>query len=35
MRLGLAVAVGMVLIRRRLGNDDAAPDNDGTEDVRE
>ena len=34
-RLGLAVAVGMVLVRRRLGHDQPAPDDDGTENVRE
>ena len=34
-RLGLAVAVGVVFVRRRLGDDEAAPDDDGAEDVRE
>ena len=34
-RLGLAVAVGMVFVRRVRRHDDAAPDDDGTENVRE
>src|SRR5665213_3887998 len=34
-RLGLAVAVGMILVRRRLGDDESAPNDDGTKDVRE
>ena len=34
-RLGLAVAVGMVFVRRRLGHDEAAPDDDGAENIRE
>lgn len=33
--LGFAVAVGVVFIRRRLGKDDAAPDDDGTENIGE
>ena len=34
-RFGLAVAVRMVLVRRFRRHDDAAPDDDGTENVRE
>ena len=34
-RFGLAVAVGMVLVRRFRRHDDAAPDDDGAENVRE
>ena len=34
-RFGLAVAVGMVFVRRRRRHDHAAPDDDGTENVRE
>ena len=34
-RFGLAVAVGMVFVRRCRRHDDAAPDDDGTENVRE
>ena len=34
-RLRLAVAVRMVVIRRRLGHDESAPDDHGTENVRE
>ena len=34
-RFGFAVAVGMILVRRRLGHDQPAPDDDGAENVRE